>query len=378
MITTSCNKDEEVILSDDNFITLVKLTSGDFSKDFKIKDKKVSGVVPYTVNDLEVALAITISDKATITPDPSTISSIKDPINFTVTAENGEKSNYVIDIKRELSPEKAVTSFQIKTSFFETNVDIDQESGIIKKRVLPKISLTSLTPMITISDKATISPDPKTISDYTNPVVFTVTAENGESKEYKVDLQLMDKDFSVQCDIRNASKWFGGDDRVVPEYPEIGPRNVGTGQTIKVKKDTYPIKFGFFLTDPFRSSQTGALYSKNLELRLDIRNVDGVIEKTLKKNVSGPFNGGWIDFDLSSANVFLKGGESYNFTWYLVKGEELGISSGTSGNNNVDSGLCGATGWSGTSKEKLKTSLEDWDVWYDHPWHFNFRLEGKQ
>ncbi|WP_103068851.1 DUF5018 domain-containing protein [Aquimarina sediminis] len=365
-------------LSSENIIESIKLTSADFTKDFEIKDNEVNGVVPYTIDDLDITLVITISDKATITPDPSTITSIKEPVNFMVTAENGEKKNYVVDIKRELSPENTIVSFQIKTALFEANTDIDNETGTINQTVLPNTVLTSIETIAVISDRATISPDPKTISDYTNPVLYTVTAENGESKEYRVALQLMNEDFSVQCDIRNATKWFGGDDRVIPDYPEIGPRNVGTGQTINLKKDTYPTKFGFFLRDPFRSDLTNIIYSGDFEIKLNIRNADGRIEKSISTIVSGPFNGGWIDFDLSSLNIFLKKGKAYNFTWYLVDGERLGVSSGSSGNANSDSGVCGAIGWAGESREKDNTSLEDWGVWFDHPWHFNFRLEGKQ
>lgn len=186
MINTSCDKDEEVVLNDGNFITSVKLTSGGFTKEFEIKDNEVNGVVPYTIDDLDIALAITISDEASITPDPNTVTSIKDPVNFIVTAENGEKKNYVVDIKRELSPENAIVSFQIKTALFETNADIDNATGTIHQRVLPNTVLTSIETAAIISDRATINPDPKIISDYTNPVVFTVIAENGESKEYLI------------------------------------------------------------------------------------------------------------------------------------------------------------------------------------------------
>jgi hypothetical protein len=378
MINASCDKDEEVILNDDNFITSVKLTSGGFTKDFEIKDNEVNGVVPYTIDDLDLALAITISDKATITPDPGTITSIKEPINFIVTAENGEKKNYVVDIKRELSPENAIVSFQIKTTLFETNADIDNETGAINQRVLPNTALTSIETTVIISDRATISPDPKTISDYTNPVVFTVTAENGESKEYQVTIELMNEEYVAKCDISNASKWFGGDDRVIPDYPEIGPRNVGTGQVILLTKDTYSTKFGFLLREPFRSDKTNIKYLGDLELKLNIRDIDGVIIATKNVMINGPFNGGWIDFDLTSLNLLLKKNTQYNFTYYLINGEALGVSSGSDANLNVDSGICGATGFSGTSKERENTSLEDWDVWHSHEWHFNFRLEGKQ
>ncbi|GGX11911.1 DUF5018 domain-containing protein [Aquimarina muelleri] len=379
ILTNSCKKDDDVqILSANNFITSFKLTSGGFTKNFEIKENKIEGSLPYTVDEMDISLEIVISDQATISPDPRTITTIKDPIDFVVTAEDGTKKSYTVEIKRELNSENSITLFEIKTAFFETEADINESNNTIQKRLLPNTDLQSLNPKIIISDRATISPDPKTISDYTNPVTYKVTAENGESKEYTIDLQLMNEEYVAQCDISNASKWFGGDDRVVPDYPEIGPRNVGTGQVIRLAKDTYPTKFGFLLREPFRSDQTNTQYMGDLELKLNIRDVNGVIVASKNVMINGPFAGGWIDFDLASLNLLLKKNTQYNFTYYLIDGEVLGVSSGSDANLNADSGICGSTGWSGESKKKNNTSLEDWEVWWSHEWHFNFRLEAKQ
>ncbi|WP_282088221.1 DUF5018 domain-containing protein [Aquimarina algiphila] len=377
IINTSCNDSDDEVLSNSNFITLFKLTNKNFSKDFEIRDSKIEGSVPYIVDEANISLIVDISNKATITPDPSTIKSIKNPINFIVTAENGEKRNYVVDIKRELNTENSIISFNLKTNFFEGDLDIN--NGEISSRVLPNTDLKSLKTLIVISDKATITPDPETISDYTSPVTFIVTAENGGSKEYLVTIKLMDEDYSVQCDIMNAFKWFGGDDRDDPNLdPDFAPRNVGTGQTVIVKKDTHPTKFSFFLRDPFRSDRNNIIYTGDLELRLHIRNENGDIEKTLNTTLLGPFYGGWVDFDLSPLNLLFERDKKYYFTWYLLNGEALGISSSSSGNPNGDSGVCGTVGLSATSKKRNNTFLEDWDIWNEHPWHFNFKFEGKQ
>lgn len=46
--------------------------------------------------------------------------------------------------------------------------------------------LTNMVPVITISSKATVNPASGTIVDFTNPVTFTVTAEDGSQAVYKV------------------------------------------------------------------------------------------------------------------------------------------------------------------------------------------------
>ena len=47
-------------------------------------------------------------------------------------------------------------------------------------------AVTALKPVITISDKATVLPASGAEQDFTNPVTYTVTAENGDKKEYIV------------------------------------------------------------------------------------------------------------------------------------------------------------------------------------------------
>ncbi len=51
--------------------------------------------------------------------------------------------------------------------------------------------ISSLSAKVELSAKATIKPDPTTVKDWSNPVSFTVTAENGESKKYTVEVKIL-------------------------------------------------------------------------------------------------------------------------------------------------------------------------------------------
>ncbi|SHJ46394.1 DUF5018 domain-containing protein [Aquimarina spongiae] len=385
LIVTAENGEEKIFNVDikrnespENDLVSFNLKSGDYVEDFEVVENEINGRTPYYIDDEDVTLTIEISNHATITPDPSTVKSIVDPITFTVTAENGDEQSFTVNIKRDLSPEKELLSFEIDTDIFKRSLDIDEESRTIFQRILPDVNLMSLTPIVTISNRATISPDPETILDYTNPIVFTVTAENGDTKEYTVTLESMDVDYDVQCDITNAFKWFGGDDRAVPDVPEIGPRNVGTGQTVILKKDTNPTSFGVHFSDPFRSDNTGATYNGNFEIKLNIRESNGNIIASKITTVQGPFNGGWVDFDLSSLYLLLENDTNYFFTWYLINGEALGVSTGSTANVDEADEIHNGSGFTGESKSENGTSLEDWDTWYPHEWHFSFRISGKQ
>lgn len=80
------------------------------------------------------------------------------------------------------STEKQIISFQ----FAQPGViaTINQEAKTIEATVPYGTDVTILVPVITISDKATVSPASGTIVDFTNPVVFTVTAEDGSEAKY--------------------------------------------------------------------------------------------------------------------------------------------------------------------------------------------------
>ena len=80
-------------------------------------------------------------------------------------------------------------------------------------------ALASATAVVTISDKATISPDPAQPTDYTaGPVQFTVTAEDPEYKAvYTVNLA--EAEFTEKAEF----KWY-------KTYGELGLNGPNTGQ----------------------------------------------------------------------------------------------------------------------------------------------------
>lgn len=80
------------------------------------------------------------------------------------------------------STEKKIISFQFAQP--AVTATIDEEAKTIKATVPYGTDVTILVPVIAISDKATVSPASGTIVDFTKPVVFTVTAEDGSEAKY--------------------------------------------------------------------------------------------------------------------------------------------------------------------------------------------------
>ncbi len=88
-----------------------------------------------------------------------------------------------LDVK---SKEASIISFELGTY----KGKINGTSFIIE---LPYgLDISSLSAKVKLSEKATIKPNPKTVKDWSTPVWFTVTAENGkDSKKYKVEVKIL-------------------------------------------------------------------------------------------------------------------------------------------------------------------------------------------
>jgi len=96
-----------------------------------------------------------------------------------------------------LSSEKDILSFSIG----ETDFDIDDENLIIDGNTPYCLGIDTpvnlVAPLITISDGASISPASGVAQDFTSPVIYTVTAEDGSTKEYEVTLEVEEFEYEL-------------------------------------------------------------------------------------------------------------------------------------------------------------------------------------
>lgn len=378
-IYSSCSDEKESVeLSPENNILSFVLTKESFLKEFNISDNSIQGAVASDVELNGINLNITISKNATISPDPNTITSITEPFTFTVVAENGDEKIYNISIERELSTANSILEFQIHTEDFSTLANVDTEMGIISQRLPQAIDLTNLDVSITISNRAVMSPEIENITDFSSTVPLIVTSESGDQTVYSVNITSMDENFSQTCNEMNASKWFGGDNRI--EAPDIEPydRNVGTGQAIILNQDLDPNSFSIHLNEGFRYDKDNSPFDNAVNLRLNVRTIDGEVLMSTTTSVPADFNGGFIPFDISEQGLFLEGDTTYIFQWYLIDGAFIGVTASSTGNTEAGQGFCFNGGYSGQSKTSENSSLEQSGNWYEHPWNFNIALEGKQ
>jgi len=190
-IIISCSKGdsptpEPVVLSDLNYITSFKLLiNGELMSGHINQDNTITfDVVGANLNSLTPV--VEYSAKARLSPSINVPQNFNNEVDYTVFAENGDSNIYrVIVNNRPLSTENKILSCSVVINNNTIDADIDQESKMITFNS-GEFNITALTPTIIISEYATISPNSESQQNFENIVTFTVTAENGETSEYKV------------------------------------------------------------------------------------------------------------------------------------------------------------------------------------------------
>ncbi|TSE10130.1 DUF5018 domain-containing protein [Aquimarina algiphila] len=191
LVITSCSKDDEpVVKSKLKELTSFVIKDIEATVDEQLKTVAITLPVGTTVTALKATAEI--SEKASISPDPTTAIGYSNPKEFTVTAEDGTTQKYIVTVTvlSAASTEKSITKFTIE------GVDgvIDESSKTIAVSLPSGTSKTRLTATGVISDKASISPDPTlATTDYSTPVTYTVTAEDGTTQEYVVTCNIVIK-----------------------------------------------------------------------------------------------------------------------------------------------------------------------------------------
>ena len=118
---------------------------------------------------------------------------------YTVTAEDGSKKDYTVTVTIE-KPQAQKSSAKDFVTF-----SINGKLGVIGANTISVVlpagtSLINLTPSYTTSDKAIVTSG-ASITDFSNPVTYVITAEDGSTKTYTVTVTLEQAVLSNLCDL---------------------------------------------------------------------------------------------------------------------------------------------------------------------------------
>jgi hypothetical protein len=129
---------------------------------------------------------IQFSNKASISPLPNIAQNFNNEVAYTVIAEDGTLSIYRVIIKnRALKSDKSILGFSVTDGTISSSAKVDNDNKIISFNYGTR-DRSHLTPSILVSEYATITPSTDTPQDFSNPVIYTVTAEDGTQTTYEV------------------------------------------------------------------------------------------------------------------------------------------------------------------------------------------------
>lgn len=148
-----------------------------------IDDKNIVAIMPSGTDVTNLVPVISASDKATVNPASGEPKDFTQPVSYTVTAEDGSQAVYsAIVIVKAKSSEKRILSFRFAS--LDLNATIDESTKEIKVTVPMGTDVSALVPTITVSMGASIDPVSGVSIDFTQPVTYTVTAEDGSQASY--------------------------------------------------------------------------------------------------------------------------------------------------------------------------------------------------
>ena len=190
MLTMACKEELIVSLSNERAISKFSFSGLTPIVDATIDEanKKITAVVPPATDITQLTPTITVSDKAMISPTSGKVQDFSREVAYTVTAENGSKAIYKVLISRTKFTGKDILSFSFNDLSPVVTATIDPVTKLITATVPATADLTKLKVTTTLSERASIVPASATILDFSKPVSFTVTAEDGTKQVYTTNI----------------------------------------------------------------------------------------------------------------------------------------------------------------------------------------------
>ena len=135
---------------------------------------------------------LTTSTSATVSPTAATARDFTNPVTYVVTAQDGTTTKtWTVTVNTVASTLKEITAFQLSPSQIGAST-INSGAGTIAVSMPFGSTLTNLVPTtLTISASATISPLASAAQNFSSPVVYTVTAQDGSMKTWTVTVTIV-------------------------------------------------------------------------------------------------------------------------------------------------------------------------------------------
>jgi pectate lyase len=218
---------------------------------------------------------LTISPNATINPTATTARDFSNPVTYTVTAQDGTTSKlWTVTVNAIASSLKEITAFQLAANQIGSSV-INSAAGTIAVSMPIGSVLTGIAPTtMTISPSATISPIAAATQNFSAPVVYTVTAQDGTTKTWTVTVTLVDPN-ATYTDYQGEDAVFTGTVATnhlnftgtgFLDFATAGPNNV-TFTVCQQAAGNQTLKFRYSFAKPPPDIRTAQLLVNNVYIQ---------------------------------------------------------------------------------------------------------------
>jgi hypothetical protein len=141
-----------------------------------IDGQNISVTLPHGTDVSSLRVLVNHNGKSVI-PENDTLQDFTQPVEFTVTAQNGSEKTYTVTVNVASDSAKDITAFAIdgrSADINDTQITLTLPSGTDRSQLAPELTITGVS----------VSPDSGEQQDFSDPVVYTVTAADGSTKEY--------------------------------------------------------------------------------------------------------------------------------------------------------------------------------------------------
>ena len=187
---------EEIIKSSAKQITRFVFQASDNPFDIQVEaiineqNKTITATLQSDTPLTDLTPVLSISEKASI--NITGAQDFTNPVTYTVTAEDGTASSYTATATSNSSANQ-ITSFVflLTNNPIAVNIvaTIDEENKTITAAMPPGTDLSGLLPEVQLSEQATV--DLTAAQNFTGPLEYTVTAEDGSTTVYTVTITVL-------------------------------------------------------------------------------------------------------------------------------------------------------------------------------------------
>ncbi len=196
---------EEIMLSGETEILTFVIPGQAGTSVINAANNTVEAVMPYGTNLSALIPTIAVSSGATINPASGAVMNfVNGSVNYTVTAENGTDTQvWAVTVTNALNNQTDILSFTLDN--LTVPAVINPTDHTITAEIELSTGLSALTPVVTVSSGATVTPASGGVVDFSNgAVAYTVTAENG------VDVQVWNVTVTLLTTGLNETSSFDG------------------------------------------------------------------------------------------------------------------------------------------------------------------------